>query len=606
MPANSSLSLTSLDFDTLKQDLVKFMSSQSFFKDYNFLGSNMNVLMDIMAYNTFINSFYLNMIGSESFLDTAQMRNSVVSRAKELNYIPRSARSAMASVQLSFVTSGINGILLIPSGTMFNGTNSNGGFTFVTNQNHTLLSAGVNYFIPQVDVFEGKIFSETFIVDNNIENQKFVLSNVNIDSTSIHVSVTTNSGQSIVPYQMATSLIGLTPTSMIFFVQEDRGLTYEVYFGDGIFGKIPPNGASITVTYRVTRGASGNGVTKLTLVQDLGPLNGGAVVGVTAITTTASQDGADIEGIESIRFRAPKHYQSQSRAVTSHDYKDLILEQFPEVKDVSVFGGEDISGSVQYGTIFISMTTNSGASVSGVMQTEILSYLATKKALAVKLIIKDPEYIYLVPSITVYVDFSKTTFSMADIRTEVLKSIINYNSSYLQVFNGKYMGSKFSEAIDGADMAIQGSDTSLVMYKNVLFANGFPQAVTVNFNNSITPGTISSTDFILSDGIEYQVTDFNPNLNTFRGILVDGSFKTLNTANTMFFKSVSNNQNYYDAGIVNYNKGGLYFQSIDVYSFMNPTGIRINTIPANNDIYGILETVVEIDTSNVSINVVSV
>jgi len=606
MPANSSLNLTSLDFDTLKQSLIAFMSSQTVFKDYNFLGSNMNVLMDIMAYNTFINSFYLNMVGSESFLDTAQLRDSVVSRAKELNYIPRSARSAMGAVSVSFNTSGIAGTLLIPAGTLFSGTNSNGGFSFVTDQNHTLLSAGSNYFIPALTVFEGKLFTETFIVDNTIENQKFVLLNKNIDTTSIHVTVTSNSGQSVVNYRMATSLIGLHKSSLVFFVQEDRGSSYEIYFGDGIFGQVPTNGSAVAVTYRATKGAQGNGVTKFNMAQDIGPINNGLIVSANVVTTTPSQDGADIEAIESIRFRAPKHFQAQGRVITASDYKDLILEQFPEVKDVSVFGGEDISGSVQYGTVFLSMTTNSGAPVAGEMQSEIVAYLSDKKSLSVKLMIKDPQYIHLVPTITVYVDFSQTIFSLADIRTEVFKSILAYNSKNLQLFNCKFMGSKFSEAIDNTDISIQGSDTKLVMYKNVLFANGFPQTVTVNFNNGITPGTISSTDFILFDGKEYQISDFNPNLNTFKGSRVDGAFRTLNSSNSIFFNSVSNNQSYLNAGTVDYNKGTLFVQSIDVYSFMNPQGIRINTIPANNDIYGRFETVVEVDTSNVDIRVVSV
>jgi len=605
MPANSSLSLTSLDFDTLKANLILFMQNQTVFKDYNFLGSNLNVLMDILAYNSTLNAFYLNMVGSEAFLDTAQLRDSVVSRAKELNYIPRSARSAMGAVSVSFTTSGIAGTLLIPAGTLFSGTNSNGGFSFVTDQNHTLLSAGSNYFIPALTVFEGKLFTETFIVDNTIENQKFILLNKNIDTTSIHVTVTSNSGQSVVNYRMVTSLFGLHKSSLVFFVQEDRGSSYEIYFGDGIFGQVPTHGSAVAVTYRVTKGAQGNGVTRFNMAQDLGPTNAGVIVSANVVTTTPSQDGADIEAIESIRFRAPKHFQAQGRAITAADYKDLILEQFPEVKDVSVFGGEDISGSVQYGTIFIALTTNSGAPVSGVLQNQILFFLNGKKSLAVKLTIKDPEYVYLVPTITVYADLSQTTFSIADVRTEVLKSIIAYNSKNLQLFNCKFMGSKFSEAIDSADVSIKGSDIKLVMYKNVLFSNGFPQTVTVNFNNPIIPGTITSTNFILTDSIEYKITDFNPNFNTFKGAIVEGSFKTINTSNSIFFKSVSNNQNYINAGTVDYNKGILYVRSIDVYSFMNPNGIRIEAVPVNNDVYGILETVVEIDETNVLIDMVS-
>src|SRR5579864_591044 len=240
--ANSSLSLTSLDFDTLRQNLQQFMQSQDLFKDYNFLGSNLSVLLDLLAYNTYLNAFYLNMIGSEAFLDTAQLRTSIVSRAKELNYVPRSARSAVATVNMSFATAGLNGLLVIPQGTLFAGKNSNGSFVFITDQTHTLLSSSSTFTINGMNVFEGKEFTETFIVDNTVENQKFVLSNQNVDDTSIEVNVTERSGQSNVAYQQAYNLFGLTSNSNVFFVQEDAGSVYEIQFGDGVFGYVPQNG----------------------------------------------------------------------------------------------------------------------------------------------------------------------------------------------------------------------------------------------------------------------------------------------------------------------------------------------------------------------------
>ena len=607
MSAPSSLNLTSLDFDTLKGNLITFLQSQTQFKDYDFTGSNMNVLLDILSYNTYLNAFYLNMIGSEAFLDTAQLRPSVVSIAKELNYIPQSARSSMATVDLSFTTSGLAGNLIIPSGTIFVGRNSNDTFSFVTNQTYSILSAGDSFMVSNVNVYEGKIFTETFIVDNTIENQRFVFTNQNVDDTSITVSVSTDGGQNVISYSQATNLYGLVANSYVFFVQEDRGQVHEIYFGDGVFGAVPPNGAAITTAYRVTNGAKGNGVQRVQLAQDLGPINGGIVRANTTMVS-ASQNGADLEGIETIRFRAPLHYQTQDRAITAIDYKDIIIENFPEVEDVSVFGGEDISGSVQYGTVFIALTTFSGAPLPDNIKTDINSFLVDKKNVAVKTTLIDPDYLYIVPNVTAFVDFSNTGLAPSQLVSEIQASIIDWNAANLQKFNDTFILSKFSYIVDNSDTAIDGSSTSLTMYKNVLFANGTPQTVTINFNNPISPGSISSSSFLLADGKYYQITDFNPGLNTFKGAQSNGTFTLTNTSNSIYFQQVTTNnvQNFVQAGVVDYDNGSIYIQSIDVFQFANPRGIQVYVTPNTDQIVGVKQTIVEIDTSLIKVNVVSV
>src|SRR5271157_973850 len=561
MAANSSLTLTSLDFDLLKNNFVTFLRSQTIFKDFDFSGSNINVLLDILSYNTYLNSFYLNMVASESFLDTAQLRDSVVSIAKELNYIPRSARSSVATISLTFNTSGLNGTLVIPSGTMFTGINSNGTFSFVTEQTYTVLSAGSQYNISNVHIYEGKLFTETFIVDNTIENQKFILSNLNVDDTSIDVTVTAS--DIVTPYLQAYNLYGLVSNSAIYFVQEDPGSYYEISFGDGVFGIIPPNAAIIDISYRVTKGAAGNGINKFTLAQNLSLVNGGNISSIVAVANS-SADGADIESIESIRFRAPRNYQVQNRAITASDYIDIITQNFPEVKDVSVFGGEDIFGSIQYGTIFISCTTYSGAPLSQATEQDIINFLSNKTSIGVTLKFVNPEYVYIVPSITAYVDFFKTSLTPVDISTEISQAVSAYNNNNLQVFNTNFMLSKFATQIDNSDNSIQGDTTTISMYKNVLFSNGFPQTLTISFNNSIVPGTISSSDFILNDGNVYKITDFNPLNNTFYGSNANGHFNIINSSNVVYFSQVSTNnvQNYLSAGLVDYTNGSIYIQSI--------------------------------------------
>jgi len=605
MPANSSLILTSLDFDSLKQNFIKFLGSQTIFKDFDFSGSNINVLLDILSYNTYLNSFYLNMIGSEAFLSTAQLRDSVVSIAKELNYIPRSSRSSVATLNLTFNTSGLSGTLVIPSGTMFTGTNSNGMFSFVTDQTYTVLSAGSQYNVSNVHVYEGKIFTETFIVDNTIENQKFVLSNLNVDDTSINVSVTTSDVTT--PFLQKTNLHGLVSNSAVYFVQEDPGSLYEISFGDGIFGIVPPHASVINVSYRVTNGSFGNGVNKLILAQNLSLVNGGNISSVVNVVDPSS-DGADIESIESIRFRAPRNYQVQNRAITAFDFEDLITQNFPEVKDVSVFGGEDIFGSIQYGTVFIACTTFSGAPLSKSIETDIINFLSSKTSIGITLKFINTDYVFIVPYITAYVDFSQTSLSPVDISTEIFQSISSYNSNNLKAFNADFMLSKFAAQIDDSDNSIKGNTTTLSMYKNVLFANGYPQTLTISFNNSIIPGTISSSDFILSDGKSYKITDFNPLNNTFYGSNSNGSFNIVNSSNALYFSQVSTNnvQNFINAGLVDYANGSLYIQSINVFDFMNPQGISISAKPSSEELYGTREIVLEIDEIKSSINVTKI
>jgi hypothetical protein len=606
MPAPSSLNLTSLDFDTLKQNLITFLKAQTQFKDYAFEGSNMNVLLDILSYNTYLNAFYLNMAASEAFMDTAQLRPSVVSIAKELNYVPQSTRSAVATVNLSFNTTGLNGNLVIPTGTIFVGRNSNDTFTFVTDQTHSLLSAGSQFNVSNVNVYEGKLFTETFIVDNTIENQKFILSNQKVDDNSITVTVSSDGGQNVNSYVKKTTLYGLKANSYIFFVQEDRGQIYEIYFGDGVFGAVPPNGAAITTTYRVTNGSRGNGVANVMLSTDLGPINSG-VVKANTVMVTGSQNGADIEGIESVRFRAPLHYQTQERAVTALDYKDIIIENYPEVEDISVFGGEDISGSVQYGTVFVALTTTSGSPLPDNIKTDIKAFLEDKKNLAVKTTLIDPDYLFIVPQVTTYVDFSNTASAPSDIVSNIQRTIINWNDNNLKSFNDTFILSKFSAAVDDSDTAIKGSSTSLTMYKNVLFANGTPQTVTIPFGNPITPGSISSSSFVLSDGKFYQITDFNPNLNTFKGTQTNGSFNVVNSSNTIYFKQVTTNnvQNFVQGGVVNYANGSIFIQSIDVFQFANPQGIQVTVTPATTQITGKNQMVLEVDTDTTKVNVVA-
>jgi hypothetical protein len=326
---------------------------------------------------------------AERWNDSAQLRNSIVSHAKELNYTPRSATSASVELDVSFPTSNIT-TLEIAKGTQFSALNASGNHKFVTDRSYIYKSSNNYFAISGLKVYEGFYFTESFTVDTDIENQTFVLSNPSIDTSSISISV--NDGVETEEYTEATTLYSLGPNSRIFFLQATADEKYEILFGNGIFGKIPGNGSVVNVTYRVTRGADGNGMDSFVMDSDLGRDNGGQMLSpVSVVAAEASSGGSDAEPLESIRFMGPRHYQTQERAVVGSDYETMIVERFPAVKDVHVYGGEEIIGEVQYGKVFIVCSSTSGNPISSNDKSQILQYINNKNTLGITPVMADHE-----------------------------------------------------------------------------------------------------------------------------------------------------------------------------------------------------------------------
>jgi len=602
--ANSALVLTSLDFDTLKSELKTFLKSQSSFRDYDYEGSNMNVLLDVMSYNTYLNSFYLNMVASETFLDTAQLYSSVVSHAKELNYTPRSARSAKASVSCTFVATGISNSFSIPKGTQFSGQNANGSYTFVTDTTHVINSTNTTFSIASLDIYEGTYINETIIVDNSIENQKFVLSNKNIDTTSIVVTVSEDNGSNVNDFTRSDTLYDVNSRSNVYFLQSTLDGYYEIVFGDGVFGRIPQNNALILVTYRVCNGSDGNGVSTFFLNKDLGSYNGGtSTAKITPIISSA--DGAPVETIESIRFRAPRNYQTQDRAVTVTDYKTLILNNFPEVKDVNVYGGEEVTDNIQYGKVIIVPTTFSGSTLTNQRKADVVAYLKSKKIIGIELSIIDPEYIYVVPTINVNVNFNNTSLTPAEIRSGIVNSVTAFNTNNLQIFDNTFRFSKLVEAVDATDQSILGNQITISVYKTIEPMIGVSTSLTTKFNNALEPATINSTEFLLSDGNVYQITDYNELNNTFERTITSNGFAVFNYNPVLYLKKITTNNtiSYSDVGTIDYTNGILNITNLTVVDFLNNNGIVISASAVSDDISGTYNNIVEIDIGSLSVNV---
>jgi hypothetical protein len=568
----------------------------------------MNVLLDVLSYNTYLNSFYLNMVASESFMDTAQIRDSVVSHAKEINYLPYSYQSAKATVNISFETSGItSGIFEIPKGTQFTGTNANGTFIFTNDTNLTVTSGNSTFAFANVDLYEGTYINETFIVDTSIELQKFVLSNPLIDTRSLIVTVYEDNGATSSDFIRTDSLYGVGSTSNVYFIQATQNDKYELIFGDGVFGRYPKNASTILATYRITQGASGSGVGTLSLNKDLGPYNGGTAI-ATITTTEASTNGSDRESMESIRFRAPRAYQSQGRAVTTSDYRDLILNNFPGVKDVSVYGGEDTVDAVDYGKVYISPTSFSGTSVTDQTKAGILDYLYNKKIINIRNEIVDPEYIDIETTISASVDFATTSLSPSDITRLIKSSILTYNDTYLKVFDASFRYSKFLAAITSSDTSIYSAEASLTMYKLLVPELNQSISLSTYFRNAIVPGTVYSSYFVLSDGYTYQIVDYNPNNDTFSRTGSYTDYTVVNDSPVLYLKLISTNntESYTKIGTIDYDTGKISVKNLVVTNFLTSSGIKINATPVDMDIFGKRNNIVQIDTGAININIVKI
>ena len=599
--ANNSISLVNLDFDTLKSTLKSYLKNQSQFADYDFDGSNMSVLLDILTYNTHMNAFYTNMAVSESFLDSAQLRNSIISKSKELNYVPRSAKSSKATINISFPQSNLS-IFQIPFGTRFTGKSGSNTFTFTTNQSYILYpSAGK--FTSAIDLYDGSYITDTFVVDTSVEAQRFIMSNDNIDTDSLTIVVSQDGGQTNTLYTQATNLYGLTPTSNVYFIQATEDTKYELVFGDRVFGNYPLNGSVIYSTYRISSAGGADGSTNFILDDNLGPINGiGSITSSISITQVAS-GGSTAEDIESIKFNAPRHYQTQDRAITTNDFKNLVMMNYRDVKAVNVYGGETINTSVNYGRVYIAAATYSGAPLSNFEKQDIETFLADKCTLGIVPKMIDPDYLYLLITSYVYYNPKVTVNSPTDIKNIVTNAISNYNSNNLINFDTTFKLSRLEAAINDSDKSISSNETYVSLRKNINPQLNTDSYIDIDFRNEITPGSFSSTVFI-SNGQNYQYTDFNPSNITIVPVQsTNGQVNAVNKSKNVYLKNISKTETYSVAGQIDYATGKIALNKITVNGFVDSSSIQFFATPNNLDIITKGNDLIQVDLQNLSIQV---
>lgn len=585
MAANSSISFAVLDPDSYKASLITYLTSQSIFKDYDFSGSNLNVILDLLAHNTYQNAFYMNMVFSELFLDTAQLRDSVVSRVKEMQYLPGSMTSSEATVSLQIQANDISS-LEIPQGLRFAGVNSNSSYNFITAENSVYLSSNGYFNIPSLIIHDGFYTNDTFVVDYQNESQTFNLSNPNIDISSISVSLF----ESGITYNLnqATNLFGLDPNSYVYFVQPAFNDQYGIIFGDGISGHKPLNNSVIQVTYRVCAGPAADGVLTFLLMDDLATINNTNISSITITTIAPSAGGGLQESIDSIKFNATMSGMTQDRAIVPSDYRQLVLQNFSYVKDVNVFGGTASATSVDYGKVFLSILNTAGNIVSLAQKQDILTFISARNPQGITPETIDPDDIYLDVTTKVHVNITRATMTVPQYNALITNGITGFNNSNLEKFNTTFRFSKLTDMIDNLDQYILSNETTVVMKKNVEVPLNTNYNCSVNFMNAFNSGSVHSSQFI-SNGITYYMSD------TINGV-VDGNLYLIQNDTPSVYSVI---------GTTNYASGIISTKAIYVNNYLDSPGVVFYATSTSMDIYGLNNNIIQIDPNTITVQIVN-
>lgn len=593
MAANSSISLVGLDFDTLKDQFKTYLKSQPQFKDYDFDASNINVLLDILSYNTFHNAFYLNMIASESFLDSAQLRNSILSHAKELNYVPRSARSSKAVINLDFDAA--DPVITIPKGTSFTSSIGFELFSFTTAEDSVHFSANGTYAIRNLEIYEGQYIDDTFVVNYENPTQRFILTDPNIDTRSLTVTITEDDTAIVRQYVQSSTLLGVGATDNVFFLQGAEGGKYEIIFGDNIIGRRPKDNSLITVSYRVTRGADANGGSLFTLDDSF-----------TTFTTTpqvfvvANSSGGDAaESNDSIKYYAPRFFQIQERAVNTFDYEIILKQRFPEINAVSAYGGEELNPP-QFGKVFISVDISDVEGIPDSKRTEYFNFLKPRSPLSIDPTIVDPEYLYFSVDSVIKYNVNVTALTQEQIKSMALQQILAYNQTYLDDFKAQFRYSKFLRDIDDAcQLSVVSNETDIAVYKKVSPSFNVSQNIDVNFDIPLTLDVATlGNQYDVNDQVTVYSSEFI--LNGERVSIHDDGNGKLRVVKLIGNRYVVINPN---VGTVNYETGFVQLINFTVNALVQ-NKFNIYAITRDKDFETTKNTILTLEESEISLEVI--
>ena len=593
---SNKLVVSDYDFDAIKVNLKSFLQGQTQFQDYDFEGSSLNILLDILSYNTHYLAYLANMSTNELYLDSADIRNNIVSLAKMIGYTPSSPRAPMASIDVQ-VNSATGSSLTMSKGTVFTTTVDNTSYQYVTNSDVTITPSNGVYKFSSLPIYEGSLVTFKYTVDSTDVDQKFTIPSANADTSTLLVKVQNSSSDTTTnTYALAGGYNNVDENSKVYFIQESQDEKFEVYFGDGVNGKAVADGNIVILEYIVTNKTVSNSASSFSLSGNIGGFSN-----VTITTVSNSQGGSESETNESIKHNAPLQYAAQDRAVTTTDYESLVQSIYPNALSVSAWGGED-DETPRYGIVKIGIKAASGSTLTETTKQSIINSLKPYNVASVSPQIVDPETTSVLLTSTVKYDSKSTTKSSDTIKSEVTTAITNYNTNTLQKFDSIYRHSKVTGLIDDVDTSILSNITTIKIRKN------------------FTPTLASSTKY----DIYFRNALFNPHSGhnmTAGGILNSTGFKVTGSDLEQFLDDDGNGnvRRYYlssgirtyaneTQGTINYATGQITLNSFNVASISNIRGststvIELTVTPNSNDVVPVRDQIVEIDIANSLITV---
>ena len=584
----TKLNITELDFDAIKNNLKDYFASQSEFSDHDFDGSAISVMLDILSYNTHYNAYYMNMLASEAFLDSAQLRDSVVAKASMLGYTPLSARGSKANVAITVTPTDSPATITIDKNTQFTSTINGTSYVFCTSNSHTITPSDGVYTASGVELTQGVPVTFRYTANTSNTEQKFILPNENTDTDTLTVTIqesATDTNTAV--YSKSTDITTVNSTSNVYFLSEHTNGQFKVEFGDGVLGRKPVTGNIILLSALVTEGSEVNGANTFSAS---GTVGGYSTVSVA--TSNAAIGGSDRETVDSIKFNAPKIFASQNRAVTTDDYKAIIERDVSGLDSVSVWGGQD-NDIPRFGKVFISAKPTGATALSTSQIALIKSALTPFNVLAVTPEVVDPDIIDLIMSITVKYDSRLTTLSSGAVAEKVVDTINNYRTQNLLKFGSIFRYSTLSTRIDNTDTSIINNLTTITAKKGIVPSTTANNAYTLSFNNPIYSesttfeGAVTSTAFSYTDaaGNTYSSAFFDDLNGTMRIYYLSGSDKVL----------LSNN-----AGTVTYSNGYISLSSFKPNSFVG-SELEFTIKPAVNDLIPVRNQLFDIANTNITI-----
>ena len=594
--SNHKLVVSDYDFDAIKTNLKSFLQGQTQFQDYDFEGSSLNILLDILSYNTHYLAYLANMSTNELYLDSADIRNNIVSLAKMIGYTPSSPRAPMASIDVT-LNNATGTSVTMNKGTVFATTVNDISYQYVTNSDFTITPVAGVYKFSNLPIYEGTLVTFKYTADTTDVDQKFIIPSAKADTSTLLVKVQNSSADTTTEtYSLAGGYNNVTATSKVYFIQEGQDGKYEIYFGDGVNGASLDDGNIVILEYIVTNIEDSNGASSFSLSGNIG-----GFTNVTISTVSSSQGGANSETDESIRLNAPLQYAAQDRAVTTTDYETLVQSIYPNALSVSAWGGED-DETPRYGIVKIGIKAASGSTLTETTKQDIVNKLKPYNVASVSPQIVDPETTSVLLTSTVKYNTITTTKSNDTLKSEIITAITNYNTNTLQKFDSIYRHSKLTGLIDSVDVSILSNIT------------------TIKIRKSFTPILSSSEKY----NIYFRNALFNPHSGhnaAAGGILSSTGFKVTGSDFEMFLDDdgQGNIRRYYLAsgirtyandtqGTIDYVTGEIALNSLNVASISNIRGatstvVEITVTPDSNDIVPVRDQIVEIDVANSGITV---